>query len=357
MSLTLACTVVRGGFTLRTELRLGAAATGIFGPSGAGKSTLLQLVAGLVRHDSGRVELDGTVLDDAAAGIHLPAHRRRLGVVFQHGLLLPHLDVAANLSYGERLLPAGERRFARAQVVELLELGDLLARRPRQLSGGQRQRVALGRALLCSPRLLLLDEPLSALDRGLKRQILPFLQRVRATCGIPILHVSHDLGELLEVTDELVLLDRGAVVAQGALPAIARDPRALPLLHDCGLVNTLAGTVARHAPGDGLTVVALAGGRELHCPLLDSPPGSAISLTLRPEDIAVAGMAIPDISLSNQLPGRITAITPAPDRVLLTVDLGQPLLVEVSARTVHHQGLTVGATVWVLFKAMALRVR
>jgi molybdate transport system ATP-binding protein len=357
MRLELDATVARGDFALHATATLTSGACGIFGPSGAGKSTLLGLIAGLVRPARGRVVLDGEVLDDVAAGVHLPPHRRRLGVVFQHGHLLPHLSVAGNLRFGERLLPAASRRIDFNEVVDLLEIGDLLARQPRTLSGGQRQRVALGRALLCSPRMLLLDEPLAALDRGLKRQILPYLRRIRDTFAMPLLHVSHDLPELLHVCDDLLLIDGGRVAAHGPLGAIAGDATLLPLLHDAGMVNVLRGTITAHEPADGLSLIALDGGAQVRCPLRNESVGSRIELLLRPDEIALATADVAGISLQNHLQGAIRAITAASDRVLVTVDLGQDLLVEVTARTVQQLNLIVGQPIWILFKAMSLAGR
>ncbi len=357
MILEIDASVQREAFALAVKVRLDQPATGVFGPSGAGKSTLLHLICGLVRPERGRVVLDGIVLDDVAAGIHVPTHRRRIGVVFQHGHLLPHLSVSGNLRYGERLLPIADHRFAFEDVVRLLDISHLLDRRPRTLSGGERQRVALGRALLCSPRLLLLDEPLAALDQALKRQILPYLRRVREHFAIPILYVSHDLGELLQVCDHLLLIDRGAVAGQGTLVDLAKDARLLPRLHEAGLVNVLRGRVLRHDPGEGLTQVELVGGPQVACALRREAPGTAIDLLLRPEDIALALAVVPGISLQNQLPGRITAMVDAGDRVLVTIDVGQPLLTEVSARAVAQLGLAVGRPVVGLFKAVALASR
>ena len=211
--LDLALEFRRPKFTLQVATEVGAGATGIFGPSGCGKSTLLALIAGLLKPDRGSIVFQGDVLADTARGVFVPAWRRHIALVFQDGQLFPHLNVRENLLYGfERCAPK-LRRFELDAVLELLEIGDLLQRRPRQLSGGQRQRVALGRALLYSPRMLLLDEPLASLDERLKAQILPFLVRVKRETEIPMLFVSHVRSEL----DFLV--DRTLAMADGRLPA------------------------------------------------------------------------------------------------------------------------------------------
>jgi molybdate transport system ATP-binding protein len=205
----------RGEFELHAAADLAPGATGICGPSGSGKSTLLGLIAGLLRPHAGRIELDADVLVDVHAGRFVPAWRRHVALVFQDGQLFPHMTVRENLSYGyERRAPA-QRRLHLPLVLELLEIGPLLARRPAQLSGGERQRVALGRALLCSPRLMLLDEPLASLDARLKQQILPFLRRVKDESGIPLLYVSHVPEEVAFIADRVLQMERGHIVEPG----------------------------------------------------------------------------------------------------------------------------------------------
>jgi molybdate transport system ATP-binding protein len=202
----------RGSFTLQARARFGAGATGIFGPSGCGKSTLLALVAGLLRPQRGVLVLDRVPLVDVERRLFVPAWRRHIALVFQDGQLFPHMTVRGNLLYGHDRLAPGDRRLQLPQVVELLELGRLLERRPAQLSGGERQRVALGRALLCSPRLMLLDEPLASLDERLKQQILPFLKRVKDESGIPMLYVSHAAPEVEFIADRVLRMEHGRIV-------------------------------------------------------------------------------------------------------------------------------------------------
>lgn len=230
--LRLDCELRRGGFTLRAQAEFAAPVTGICGPSGAGKSTLLALVAGLLRPTRGAIVFRGESLADAERNVFVPAHRRHFGLVFQDGQLFPHLSVRANLLYGREGLPPERRRHELETVLDLLEIGALLERRPAQLSGGERQRVALGRALLYSPRLLLLDEPLSSLDRRLKAQILPFLRRIRDETGIPMLYVTHAPEEVAALDGEIVRIEAGVLPAAASLPDA---PLRSGLVGDAGL--------------------------------------------------------------------------------------------------------------------------
>jgi molybdate transport system ATP-binding protein len=204
-----------GQFALCARLETAAGVTGVFGASGSGKTTLVNLIAGLLRPDRGRIVLDGTVLFDSDAGINVPAHRRRIGYVFQEGRLFPHLTVAANLDYGRRMNGLAVDPAELARIVELLDIKHLLDRRPGKLSGGERQRVAVGRALLMKPRLLLLDEPLASLDAARKREILPYLERLRDVSRVPMVYVSHHPGELRRLANTVAHLDGGRVAALG----------------------------------------------------------------------------------------------------------------------------------------------
>lgn len=202
----------RGSFELAAAAKVDGGVTGVCGASGSGKSTLLGLLAGLLHPSAGTLTHDGETLVDAARGRFVPAWKRHFGFVFQEGLLFPHLTVRDNLLYGWRRLRPAARRFELGSVLDLLEIGPLLRRRPAQLSGGERQRVALGRALLYSPRLLLLDEPLSSLDERLKQQILPFLKRIKDETRIPMVYVSHARAEVDYLADRVLLMDRGRLL-------------------------------------------------------------------------------------------------------------------------------------------------
>jgi molybdate transport system ATP-binding protein len=204
-----------GEFMLSAQLEAGAGVTALLGASGSGKTTLVNIIAGLVAPDRGRIRLDDTVLLDTAQRIEVPVHRRRIGYVFQEGRLFPHFSVAANLDYGRRMCGLARDPAEMARIVNMLDIGHLLQRRPGKLSGGERQRVAIGRALLMRPRLLLLDEPLASLDAGRKREILPYLERLRDE--VPMVYVSHHPAELRRLATTVVRLDGGRVAATGGV--------------------------------------------------------------------------------------------------------------------------------------------
>ena len=209
-----------GEFTLAASFTSEGRVTGLFGASGSGKTSLINTIAGLVRPDRGSIVIDGETVDDTSAGIHVPTWRRRIGYVFQDARLFPHLDIRHNLDYGRRMNRLTEDPAQRKRVVELLDIGALLDRRPGKLSGGERQRVALGRALLSKPRLLLLDEPLGALDESRKLEILPYLVRLRDEAGVPMVYVSHDAAELRQLATQIVMLRHGQVTAFGGVKVL-----------------------------------------------------------------------------------------------------------------------------------------
>jgi molybdate transport system ATP-binding protein len=206
-----------GSVQIAVRFATNGSATALFGPSGAGKTSVVNMIAGLLKPDRGRIALGDTVLFDSAARIDVPAHRRRIGYVFQEGRLFPHMTVAQNLDYGRRMsgIPADDTE--RERIVELLHIGALLTRRPGHLSGGERQRAAFGRALLMKPRLLLLDEPLASLDRARKLEILPYLARLRDESQVPMIYVSHQAGEIQRLCSQVVRIEDGRVEASGGL--------------------------------------------------------------------------------------------------------------------------------------------
>jgi len=211
-----------GEFTVEAAFASEGRVTGLFGASGAGKTSLINMIAGLLRPDRGIIAIDGETLDDTSARTHVAVYRRRIGYVFQDARLFPHLDVRENLDYGRRMNRLAEDGAQWRRVTELLDIGDLLDRRPGKLSGGERQRVALGRALLSQPRLLLMDEPLGSLDEERKEEILPYLVRLRDEAGIPMVYVSHDPSEMRKLATQIAIIKHGRVTAFGStdvLPA------------------------------------------------------------------------------------------------------------------------------------------
>jgi len=215
----------QGNFSIAAFFRgAESGVTALYGPSGAGKTSVVNIVAGLMRPDAGRIAINGRCLFDSARRIDLPPERRRIGYVFQDGRLLPHLSVRANLAYGMRRTPADRRFVELDQVVDLLGIGHLLKRRPAKLSGGEKQRVAIGRALLTSPALLLMDEPLASLDAARKAEVLPFIMRMGREFAIPILYVSHAMDEIIQLATDMVMMENGRVLASGNLQTLLSRP-------------------------------------------------------------------------------------------------------------------------------------
>lgn len=210
-----------GEFSLEASFHSEGRVTGLFGASGSGKTSLVNMIAGLLRPDRGTISLDGEMLDDTGKGRHVPPWRRRIGYVFQDSRLFPHLDVRHNLDYGRRMNGLAEDEGQHRRVTELLDIGHLLDRRPGKLSGGERQRVALGRALLAKPRLLLLDEPLGALDERRRAEILPYLVRLRDEARIPMVYVSHDPAEMRQLATHIVILQAGRVSSFGGVKVLS----------------------------------------------------------------------------------------------------------------------------------------
>lgn len=346
--------LARPGFKLRAECSFEARVTGLLGASGAGKSTLLGIVAGFVQPDRGYVTLDGVTLYNSKRRINIPMHQRRIGVVFQDSRLFPHLNVRDNLQYGLKLQPARESSFEYRHIVDLLEIGHLQTQRAHQLSGGEKQRVALGRALLASPRLLLLDEPLASLDMHLKNQILPFLRRVKDEIGIPMLYVSHSINEVLYLTNKVALIDKGQMLGVGNFHEVMQDERMLALAHTLGLENVVTGILVGHDTQNGYSTVLL-GQQELHMPLVDSVTGSKISAAIAAASIAISRQKVEGITIQNQLQGKIAGIHVSSGRALVSVEVqGQTLLAEITPKALHDLQLQNGKVIYCLIKTQSV---
>ncbi len=345
--------------TFRIDAKFSCETSGIvafFGRSGAGKTTLVNMLAGLLRPDAGRIVVDGTVLFDSKRGLDVPPERRRLGYVFQEGRLFPHLSVRGNLTYGLRRVAPAERRIGLDQIVALLGLDALLERRPRDLSGGEKQRVALGRALLANPRLLLLDEPLAALDQPRKEEILPFIERLRDEFAIPIVYVSHAMPEIVRLADTMVLMSDGRVEAVGPLDELTSrlDLRPLTGRYEAGAV--LEARVERQDTAFALTELSFIGGR-LWVPRLDLPQGAELRLRIRARDVVLAHERPAGTSFLNALPCVVKDIGAEEGaeegaQVDLRLDAGGAALwARITRRSLHELGLVPGSEVYALIKA------
>ena len=327
--------------------------TVVFGDSGAGKTTLVNILSGLVTPHEGRIVLANRVLLDTRTRTNLSPNQRGIGYVFQDGRLFPHLRVAKNLTYGYGRRRRNERRITFDQVVDLLSLTDLLNRRVAGLSGGERQRVAIGRALLSSPNLLLFDEPLANLDLPRRRQIIPFIERLRDQLKIPIVYVTHDQDELIRLADSVVLLDHGRMAASGALePMLSRlDLGGLTGGIDAGAVFSV--TVEAHDDVYGLTKLIFDGG-DLVVARLNIDPGGRLRIRVRARDVTLALERPRDISTLNVLSGKIIEISQGNGpQVDVLIDVGKPLWARVTRKSASDLALAPEKHVYALIKSVA----
>jgi molybdate transport system ATP-binding protein len=350
--------------TRRGEFQLDAAfaaptpgVVALFGRSGCGKTTLVNALAGLLSPDHGQVVLDEGALLDTDRGIDVPAEHRRIGYVFQDARLFPHLRVAANLRYALRRA-CGPGGIDFDGVVELLGLGGLLMRRCHELSGGERQRVAVGRALLCQPRLLLLDEPLAALDTARREEVLPYLEALRDRLALPMVYVSHQFDEVLRLATHLVVMADGRVVAEGELGAMSLRPELRAITGPDAVGAIVAGRIRDVDAASGLAVVSVGGG-ELRVRAEGHRPGDSLRVQILARDVIVATHPPAHLSVRNCLAGVVVAIThDTGDADLVTIDIGGATLVaRITGAATQELALTVGMRVWALVKAVSMRGR
>lgn len=339
-----------GALALRAEFALSPGLTAIFGPSGAGKTSILRAMAGLLTPDAGKITVSGRDWLDTTRGVNLPTAKRGAGYVFQTHRLFPHFSVDRNLSYGQRQSPA-----QRDALVEMLGLGPLLTRMPRSLSGGEAQRVALARALLTDPNVLLMDEPLSALDQARKREIYPYLDRLRTEAQIPILYVSHDLDEVTRLADQVILMEAGQTRPPQALAQAFAGARTGSALDRTIAGGLLLAQVVGHDTGDRLTELRV-GAQALWLPGQVGDRGDWLQLRVDARDVMIATRAPQELSALNTLPARIAAIDAGPGSgalVRLTSE-GQPLAARLTHRSVRQLGLAPGQEVFAVLKTMAV---
>ncbi|MBT8081422.1 MAG: molybdenum ABC transporter ATP-binding protein [Gammaproteobacteria bacterium] len=347
--------VERTGFTLDANLELPLQGiTGIFGVSGAGKTTLLRCIAGLEPAAAGRLVVAGNAWEDTAGGILLPVQRRNVGYVFQEPRLFEHLTVRANIEYG-RKRRSGESGADLEHVVELLGLGALLERRPAALSGGEAQRVAIARALLCSPQLVLMDEPLAALDSARRNDILPFLDRLHAEAQIPIIYVSHNIDEVCRLCDHLVVMEEGGVAASGPLRDVLVQLD-IPVLGGSNAGSVIEGRVDSYDTEDDLTCLRFSGG-QLWVPGEAGPKGAGLRLRIQASDVSLCRARPEQSTILNILPAKVEAIQPGDGAAMLVRLLvgDDRIVARVTRRSIRELGLSEGESLFAQIKSVAVR--
>ncbi|AYD03967.1 molybdenum ABC transporter ATP-binding protein [Neorhizobium sp. NCHU2750] len=340
-----------GAFSLDAAFSSQGGVTAIFGRSGSGKTSMIRIIAGLARPDHGRLVIDDTVLVDTEKRIFVPRHRRRFGYVFQEGRLFPHLSVRQNLGYGRWFAPRSEASADFDRVIDMLGIGALLDRRPAGLSGGEKQRVAIGRALLSAPRLLLMDEPLAALDEARKAEILPYLQRLRDETATPIVYVSHSVAEVAQLADRVVMMKDGRVEATGTTSEILTLPSADR--REAGAV--LSGVVRDVDPVHNLVTIGLSAA-EIILPNARVREGAAVRIHIPERDVMVAIIRPEGLSALNILEGVVSAIEPDVDgMVRVRIRSGADVvLARITVLSQERLGLEIGKPAFAVIKTVAL---
>lgn len=344
----------RQDFILDVELHIPArGVTGIYGPSGAGKTTLLRCLAGLERAPDGMLMVDGDPWQDESKGLFLPPYRRDIGMVFQEPRLFSHLSVRQNLEFGRRRKQREATRVSMDYVVEILGIASILNRKPGQLSGGEKQRVAIGRALLTSPKLILMDEPMTGLDRARKSELMPFLEKLHDTLEIPLILVSHQMGEIISMADTLLLMESGKITASGPIAQILTRLD-LPLASDAGAVTMVEGVVK--SVDETYQIV------DLDTPLgllaftgKDFPIGQRLRAHIRARNVSISLERPRKSSILNILPAKVVEVSPldGQDNIKLNIN-GEPLLARISRKSSHLLGLKPGMAVYAQIKSVAI---
>lgn len=343
-----------GTFALDAAFESSGRLTALFGPSGSGKTSIVNVIAGLMRPEHGHVVIDGRVLVDTAKRIFVPKHRRHIGYVFQDARLFPHMTVRQNLGYGRFFVARAERYADEAKVVELLGIGGLLDRRPDRLSGGEKQRVAIGRALIASPKLILMDEPLASLDEARKAEILPYIERLRDETRVPIVYVSHSVAEVARLATEVVLLAAGKVAACGPTAEIMQRLDLLPE-EEIGEGGALLDMVVdRHDEAFGMSVLVSPAG-EIRVPRIQAPPGASVRLRIRARDVMIATRKPEGLSALNVLAGRIVGmVSESGPLVDIKVDCnGRAIIARLTRQSTHALGLSLGQEVYAVVKTVS----
>ena len=348
-----------GDFDLDIAFENDDGITALFGRSGSGKSTTINLIAGLARPDRGRIVLDGRILVDTAIGVYVPSYRRRAGLVFQDSQLFPHLSVRQNLLFGRWFVPTAERTIAFEPVVETLNIGALLARKPARLSGGEKQRVALGRALLASPKILLMDEPLASLDQERKLEILPLIERLRDEFRIPIVYVSHSVEEVGRLASRVVVLDAGRVVAVGGVEEVLGAGLSAAGISRFARSSVIAGKLTGIDEAYGLTEIAHPAGT-IWLVGRTGPIGGEARVVIKSTDITLAKTRVEGMSVRTTLSGKVVGLDSDDGPIAgvsIALDGHGRLYALATRKAIDELGLALGDRVFALVKTVALDER
>jgi len=339
-------------FTLDVSVEVSPGITILFGASGAGKSTLLDCLAGLTRPEEGRIAIGKDVLFDSAAGVHVPAPKRRIAYVFQTLALFPHLSAEENVAYGLRDLPEAERRGQVETILQAFRVEKLRRQKPGEISGGERQRIALARSLVTEPRVLLLDEPLTGLDAELKAAIVDDMSAWNAAREIPILYVTHSRDEVDALGERVIALDNGRVVSSGVPMEVLNAPRRKKLAQAAGFENLLSATVLDLREADGVMRVRLgeSAACEIEVPLGYAVAGSRVQVAVRAGDILLATERPRGLSARNVIDGRIVSLEQRGTMVIARVDCGVTFVAHITPGAVRVLELTAGRPVWLVLK-------
>lgn len=360
--LDVSITKTYGDFELNVTFQFDGGLIALFGPSGAGKTTLVNAFAGLIAPDSGVIRISDVTVFDSSAAINLPPEKRHLGYVFQDARLFPHMSVEKNLRFGIKQIPDDERHIKWNDILKIMDLGKLLSRWPHTLSGGEKQRVAIGRALLASPQLLLMDEPLSSLDIKRKAEIFPFIERLRDQLNVPIVYVTHTVPEILRLADQVIVLDQGKLAAMGPVDQVLNrleiqtgfEPSVFEPISELGTI--LTAKVESHDEQDQLTMLDLSGDR-LYVPRLALNVGSTVRLRIRARDVALARHPPKDISVLNCIKANVVDVAnkgASHTNVKLRSAAGHEFWSQITRRSQRELAIEPGVEIWALIKSVAL---
>jgi len=354
MTLTFESRHMLGKFALDAAFTSDCGVTALFGRSGSGKTSVIRIIAGLAQPDQGRIVFDGDVLVDTRKGIFVPKHKRRFGTVFQEGRLFPHLTVQQNLNYGRWFTPKSRRSDDLSKIIDLLGIGAILDRRPGKLSGGEKQRVAIGRALLSSPRLLLMDEPLAALDDTRKTEILPYLEALRDEMNIPIIYVSHSVSEVARLADRVIVLSDGKVAMAGTAADVLSQT-SISIAADRREAGSLVeGKVVNYDPKHKLATIGIKMS-QIYVSGAEIAVGKGVRVHILAKDVMLSTVRPEQLSALNILEGTVSAITSDTGIADVKVDCqGTVILARITELSCERLGLQAGMPVFAIIKTVAL---